>query len=132
VSLVAVDATSLELSWDPPVPDTDDGAITNYHVNCISQQDTAGFLYADSLPPDSNRRLDIENLSPFTDYMCCVSVQTTGGTSPMLCLHQTTMEASMQIIRYFNTHQAQEIVVFVVVHCHYYKLWLPFIPPGQE
>ena len=82
--LSAISPNSLRLTWEYPLLDDVDGNLNQFSVFC---------------PPDrvhvvsaSQRFLNVDSLSPFSPYTCCVTANTTFGLSSPVCDSETTLE----------------------------------------
>jgi hypothetical protein len=91
ISFSEIDSTSMTLSWGLPQNDSRDGVITNYVVDCSSQLHQS-FALDVMQSPSEERSLEIQELLPYTTYICCVLVETDMGRSPPSCMQQITLE----------------------------------------
>ena len=90
VTLIPTGSDRLQLSWGLPSQNTSEEFETTlfivifegneYHVN-----------------PSSSLVMELDSLTPFTTYNCCVATNTTSGPSRLGCATQTTLEAGNQL-----------------------------------
>ncbi len=81
----------MTLTWGLPQNDSDDGILRNYVVDCGSDGDQS-FALDMMLSADSEKRVVLQNLDPYTAYTCCLLVETDMGSSPLACTAETTLE----------------------------------------
>ena len=73
LSVIAVNSTTLTLSWDPPPSDQINGHIRHYIV-IVTERETA--LEFQEQP--TNTQVTIQSLHPYYTYTCRVAAVTTG------------------------------------------------------
>ena len=89
--VTASGSRALQLSWDPPEEDKQNGEITGYQVEWSSAASSnvetvsGGITY-----------ITIENLTPFTSYECSVSASNVAGNGPKAYITGTTAEEGKQ------------------------------------
>ena len=84
---------ALQLSWDPPEEDKQNGEITGYHVECngtMSPTVSGGIA-----------SITVENLTPFKSYECSVSALNVAGNGPKASITGTTAEEGKQSISFY-------------------------------
>ena len=77
IEAVFLTSTSIVLHWDPPLPDEQNGVITHYSFNLTSadmRETYQSILNASTV--------EMDNLSPFTIYLCVIAAGTNIGTGP--------------------------------------------------
>lgn len=75
VSAVSISSTSIRMSWQAPVLELQNGAITSYHINVL-EMETGQLLTFTTVPTDSI--YVVNNLHPFYHYNCSVAAFTNG------------------------------------------------------
>ena len=83
--VIASGSRALQLSWECPEEDKQNGEITGYIVECNSRNsstvlDTRGNITS----------VTVENLAPFTMYICSVSASNIAGSGPKANITGTT------------------------------------------
>ena len=89
MSLVATGYDSLEISWEPPTISSEEANTTLYIVVC--EFEVANETYV--IVPEDNHIIELDSLTPHTNYTCCVVANTTLGPSRQACVTQTTLES---------------------------------------
>ena len=89
--VVSVTSRSASLQWDPPLPDEWNGEIIHYSINVTSVDTGENF---EVFSETTTVRLD--DLKPFTVYVCAVAAGTSIGTGPSISVYDlTTLEDGM-------------------------------------
>ena len=83
VTLTATGSDRLEFRWEPPPHNIHRQFATLY---IVFFQNEAHFVNA-----SSNLVMQLESLTPYTTYNCCVAANTTSGPSRLACTSQTTL-----------------------------------------
>ncbi|CAI8044466.1 hypothetical protein GBAR_LOCUS24664, partial [Geodia barretti] len=83
VTLTATGSDRLEFRWEPPPHNIHRQFATLYIVFFRNE---AHFVNA-----SSNLVMQLESLTPYTTYNCCVAANTTSGPSRLACTSQTTL-----------------------------------------
>ena len=96
---VAESSTSILLSWEPPAVEDRSGVILGYTLNIAEVSQNASIVVTTS---DVAQR--VEELRPFTAYLCSVIAFTVVGNGP-LSLHIPLM-----------THEDGEICKSLILH----------------
>ena len=87
VQLVAINSSTLMLSWEPP--QEPNGVLTGYSYTC---KQTSSSMDLETLKTTVTSVL-ITELSPFTIYTCFVSASTTAGEGVSVTVMNITSEA---------------------------------------
>lgn len=74
----SLSSTSVELSWDPPPVDQQNGIITNYYIN-VTEVETG---MVSQLMVTGTTQLLIDTLHPYYVYNFYISAATTVGQGP--------------------------------------------------
>ena len=91
VTLLATGIDSLELSWESPLKTGPN--VTVYIVICHLDSDHDTY----HIYPEGNHTMELDSLTPYTTYTCCVTANTTLGPSSIACTTQTTPETGIAI-----------------------------------
>jgi len=78
VSATPVNSTSVTISWDPPLPEIQNGVIVAYAINLTT---VGGSGNISEYSSDRNN-ITVVLLNPFTTYVYTVAAQTSVGTGP--------------------------------------------------
>ena len=89
VSLNATASTTIDISWNPPIADSQDGIVLNYSISCFSLGWNGSITHSKQY-----NHYQWNHLVPFTNYTCCVTAQTTNGLSNSTCDTEQTPEDS--------------------------------------
>ena len=89
MSVNATAPTDIDISWNPPIADPQDGIVLNYSISCSSLEWNGNV----TLPWYYNH-YQWNDLVPFTNYTCCVNALTTNGLSSSTCDTEQTLEDS--------------------------------------
>lgn len=73
----ATSSTSVNITWSPPLPENQNGIITNYTVN-ITDLDNGGY----DITVTPNNTLFVSSLQPHTAYEIVIYASTSGGDGP--------------------------------------------------
>lgn len=99
-TVVAVSSTSIFLNWEPPELDDRNGVILGYILSITDvSQNTSNVVTT------SNIAQRIDDLRPFTTYLCSVTAFTVVGSGPV-SLHIAVM-----------THEDGEILCVLELDC---------------
>ena len=84
---------ALQLSWDPPEEDKQNGEITGYQVECngTKSSNVSGGITS----------FTVEKLTPFTTYNCSVSSSNKAGNGPKAYITGTTAEEGKQSVSFY-------------------------------
>ena len=88
--VTASGSRALQLSWDPPEEDKQNGEITGYQVECNG-----------TMSSTVSGSITIENLTTFTSYDCSVSASNVAGNGPKAYITGTTAEEGKQSISFY-------------------------------
>ena len=96
-TIEVINSTTLELSWDPPPADQQNGAITNYTVSCNELVGGSSSLvttieFPRVIAENGSVYLILEGFRPGTPITCTVSASNFAGTGPVATRTQTTLE----------------------------------------
>ena len=69
--------TSATLTWDPPLPENQNGPITGYFINITTVE--SGYTFVTS---STSTSASLDTLRPFTTYICVIAAQTSVGIGP--------------------------------------------------
>ena len=86
----------LQLSWDSPEEDKNNGEITGYQVECNSVVSSKVEALSGGITS-----ITVENLIPFTFYDCSVSASNVAGNGPKAYITGTTAEEGKQSISFY-------------------------------
>ena len=100
VSISALNATSLEVSWSPPP--NDPASVSAYEITCVGSQSEGNTLTTTVGPLD--RSAIIAGGLPSTTYECCVRAAyiVTNDLSPPICEKATTYNEDIREILYIS------------------------------
>ena len=91
VTLRVTGSDSMEISWQSSNKTGSEAAnITAFMVLCESD-----FATKSSIVSKHNHTMEMQFLTPYMNYTCCVSVNTTHGPSGLACDTQTTLESGI-------------------------------------
>ena len=114
VSVRATTHTTIDISWKPPIADSQDGIVLKYSISCSSH----GWKDSSTLSWHYNH-YQWNHLVPFTHYTCCVKALTTNGPSNPTCNTNQTLEDS----KYNNLSLSDS-------YCHIFIIYaVPLDPP---
>ena len=92
LTVVVLDSRSLQLSWNPPPDEHQNGEVLGYNIT-ITAVTTGTKLQYNSITSTS---LTVSDLHPYNTYRCRVAAFTTAGTGPFTTvLEQTTEQDGM-------------------------------------
>ena len=74
--------------WEYPQLDDVDGHLTQFSVSCLPDRVQVVSAF--------QQFLDVDSLSPYSVYNCCVTANTTKGFSNPVCDTETTLEDGIQ------------------------------------
>ena len=77
ISIVAINASSLRLSWEEPQAEEQNGVITSYVINT-----TALEIGEQSSFTTAGTSIELYNLHPFYTYSVTMAAATVNGTGP--------------------------------------------------
>ena len=93
ITLTPTGFDTMQLSWKPPhLNDSADAHVVHFVILCSSD-----FNFTTTVSDDS---LQLDSLTPYTSYTCCVTADTTLGLSAAACETQITLESGMHIQPY--------------------------------
>ena len=73
----AASSTSAIITWDPPLPEEQNGIIIGYIINVTVAETGERFqLFSNSTS------ITVDTLQPFTTYLCIIAARTVIGTGP--------------------------------------------------
>ena len=84
---------ALQLSWEPPEEDKQNGEITGYQVECN------GTMSPTVSGDITSTR--VENLTPFASYECSLSASNVAGNGPIASITGTTAEEGKQSVSFY-------------------------------
>lgn len=93
IEATAVDSNAIDLSWDPPPPDSQNGDIEHYLINATAAESEEIVQLMSTM--DSIR---ISNLEPFYTYSFVISAITTGPGPYSSPVTVTTFEDGRDIL----------------------------------
>ena len=82
---ISPSARDLTFSWDPPSPDSRNGLITDYTIQCSDYHETL-------IPPDSSP-YTASGFTPNTSYNCSIFASNADGNGPATYRLVNTLEA---------------------------------------
>ena len=88
-SVNATAPTEIDISWNPPIADPQDGIVLNYSISCSSLEWNSNITLSWHY-----NHYQWNDLVPFTNYTCCVKALTTNGLSSSACDTEQTLEDS--------------------------------------
>ena len=89
MSVNATASTTIDISWNPPIADSQDGIVLSYSISCFSLKWNGSITHSKQY-----NHYQWNHLVPFTNYTCCVTAQTTNGLSNSTCDTEQTLEYS--------------------------------------
>ena len=87
VALTATGPDKLEISWSPPP-----GSRATLYIVIFE-----GVTHP--VQPSRNLVMELDSLTTFTRYTCCVAAKTRSGASRMACDTQTTLELGKKLLK---------------------------------
>ena len=94
--VTASGSRALQLSWDPPEEDKQNGEITGYQVEWSIATSSNVEIVSGGITS-----FTVENLTPFTTYNCSVSSSNVAGNGPKAYMTGTTAEEGKQSISFY-------------------------------
>lgn len=94
VTTVIINSTSIEVTWDPPLPHHRNGLITAYNVTVVEQLSGTRVFSSVLL----NTSALVTSLRPYTTYNFVVLARTSVGYGPAQTVSDTTPEDSKYIM----------------------------------
>ena len=81
--------TTININWNPPIADPEDGTVLSYLISCSS----GGWKDSITLSRTYSH-YQWNHLVAFTNYVCCVRALTTNGPTNPICKSGQTLEDS--------------------------------------
>ena len=95
---VVISSSAVNLSWQPPLPEQQNGIIIRYVVNVTTVETGEGFELVSAL-----KKLTVNSLHPHWTYIFTVSGETSVGVGPpSLAVTATILEDGKSVVLIYN------------------------------